>query len=36
MIGLSRIILKIVVLVMGVGDRDKHKPESTAIPFAIK
>ena len=36
MVGFSRIILKIVVLVMGVGDRDKHKPESIAIPFAIK
>ena len=36
MVGLSRIMLKIVVLVVGVGDQDKHEPECTAIPFAIK
>ena len=36
MVGLSRIMLKIVVLVIGVGDRDKHKPECIAMPFAMK
>ena len=34
--GLSRIMLKIVVLVIVVGDQDKHKPECIAIPFAMK
>ena len=36
MVGLSRIMLKIVVLVIGVEDQDKHKPECIAIPFAMK
>ena len=36
MVGLSRIMLKIVVLVIGVGDQDKHKPECIAIPFGMK
>ena len=29
-------MLKIVVLVIGVGDQDKHTPECIAIPFAAK
>ena len=29
-------MLKIVVLVIGEGDKDKHKTECIAIPFAIK
>ena len=36
MVGLSRIMLKIVALVIGVGDQDKHTPECIAIPFAAK
>ena len=36
MVGLSRIMLKIVVLVIGAGDQDKDKPECIAIPFAMK
>ena len=36
MVGLSRIMLKIVVLVIGVEDQDKHEPECIAIPFAMK
>ena len=36
MVGLSRIIFKIVVLVIGVEDQDKHKRECIAIPFAMK
>ena len=36
MVGLSQIMLKIVVLVIGVGDQDKHKPECIAMPFAMK
>ena len=35
MLGLSRIMLKIVVLVISVGDQDKHKPKCIAIPFVI-
>ena len=35
-LGLSRIMLKIVVLVIGVGDQNKRKAECIAIPFAIK
>ena len=29
-------MLKIVVLVIGVGDQDKHKLEDIAIPSAMK
>ena len=36
MVGLSRIMLKMVMLVISVGDQDKHKPECIAIPFAMK
>ena len=36
MVGLSRIMLKIVVLVIGVGDEDKDKPECIVIAFAMK
>ena len=36
MVDLSWIMLKMVVLVIGVGDQDKHKPECIAIPFAMK
>ena len=36
MVGLSGIMLKLVVLVIGVGDQNKHKPECIAIPFEIK
>ena len=36
MVGLSRIMLKIVMLVISVADQDKHKLECIAIPFAMK
>ena len=36
MVDLSWIMLKMVVLVIGVGYQDKHKPECIAIPFAMK
>ena len=36
MVRLSRMMLKIVVLVIDVGDQDKHKPECIATPFAMK
>ena len=35
-VGLSRIMIKIVVLVIVVGDQDEHKPERKEIPFAMK
>ena len=36
MVGLSRIMLKIVLLVIGVGDQDKDKSECIAILFSMK
>ena len=36
MFSFSRIMLKMVMLVIGVGDQDKHKAQCIAIPFAIK
>ena len=36
MVGFSRIMFKIMVLVIGVRDQDKHKPGCIAIPFATK
>ena len=36
MVGLSRIMLQIVVLVIGVGDQDKHRSECIAIPSTMK
>ena len=36
MVGLSRIMLKTVVLVIGVGDQDRHKSECIAMPFGSK
>ena len=29
-------MLKMVMLVISVGDQDKYKPECIAIPFAMK
>ena len=35
MVGVSRIMLKIEVLVKGGDDQGKHKPECIAMPFAM-
>ena len=36
MVGFSRIMFKIMLLEIGVGDQDKQKPGCIAIPFATK
>ena len=36
MVGLSRIMLKIVVLVIDVGDQGRYKYECIAMPFVMK